>query len=497
MADFATYASMSGRKDWGQIRADRQNALLYQKQMNADLQERIQREAQSRQGVNEYMAQLNQASVLEGDLERVKGVEAEQRKKIVEGLKKAGGDYNKFLLGEGSGILSNYYQNVMQSKEMQNAINNKLTFAQGSLDTYMGRKQRPTEVTLQDGTKKQVSFEEQLQMFDNGEIDRLEYKGSVVPTDLVKIQQAIQQTFGKDPYTRKAATREDIYEYATRFGAEDWEANQLADSYEAGQIDGAETPIYFNYKERPKSNDGGMASYLKALQRKLEDNPYRIYDEAAKGVHAFSQSEVKKTGNNNSVVGKDRTFQYLSTPFANDQMRNDFANMAGIRTTGEGEDKRTYFTGTAYGANSLYPIDISAADIIDVQELDNVFFQDDVVKADKEGKVNYGNPVVKVRVRFDEDPKGDWWENYGLGADVFKKEKPTEESGEQGNFKRVKNQGSDRWQIEGDVFIPANMNELNKAMNNAPVSEFNDYNDMLQGLDAAIQYQYMQQNEEE
>jgi hypothetical protein len=97
MADYGTFLSLSGRKDWNVVRADRQNALLYQKQMNADLQERIQREAQSRAGVQEYMAQLNQASVLEGDLERVKGVEAEQRKKIVEGLKKAGGDYNKFL----------------------------------------------------------------------------------------------------------------------------------------------------------------------------------------------------------------------------------------------------------------------------------------------------------------------------------------------------------------------------------------------------------------
>lgn len=249
MADYGTFLSLSGRKDWNVVRADRQNALLYQKQMNADLQERIQREAQSRAGVQEYMAQLNQASVLEGDLERVKGVEAEQRKKIVEGLKKAGGDYNKFLLGEGSGILNNYYQNVMQSKEMQGAINNKLTFAQGSLDTYMGRKQRPTEVTLQDGTKKQVTFEEQLQMFDNGEIDTLNYNGSVIPTDPIKVYDYISKTYGKDKFTRQEANTEDIVNYAKAMGAEDWEAQQIADNYDQ-EIGAGGTPVYFKNEEQ-------------------------------------------------------------------------------------------------------------------------------------------------------------------------------------------------------------------------------------------------------
>jgi len=108
-----------------------------------------------------------------------------------------------------------------------------------------------------------------MDLFNRGEITKLNYAGSVQPTDLAKIQQAIQQTYSQDPYRRKQANKEDIYEYAMRFGAEDWEAKQLADSYEAGMVSGAETPIYFNYKEREQipaaSVSGDMAKWFSQI----------------------------------------------------------------------------------------------------------------------------------------------------------------------------------------------------------------------------------------
>lgn len=466
MADYGTFLSLSGRKDWNVVRADRQNALLYQKQMNADLQNRIQQEAQSRAGVQEYMAQLNQASVLEGDLERVKGVEAEQRKKIVEGLKKAGGDYNKFLLGEGSGILNNYYQNVMQSKEMQGAINNKLTFAQGSLDTYMGRKQRPTEVTLKDGTKKQVTFEEQLQMFDNGEIDRLEYKGSVVPTDLVKIQQAIQQTFGKDPYTRKAATREDIYEYATRFGAEDWEANQLADSYEAGQIDGAETPIYFNYKERPKSTGSG---YANKLASRYGGSDLDLLSSALNG--AFQDKVIVRStydkGNKKGQIMETET-DIASVP----ELMNSIINMAGVQKQTDKEGNNTYFyKGTGYGAKKETRIDLSGADLdfsdAKLSTISKTTDEGQIEPVEFAGQQYYPNsmsngiPLVKVKARF--DSKGD-----AIRAGALSNTGGAEE----GNFKK------EDGDYVGYVFLPIDDSVKARIFNRPKAEAQTEYEDI-------------------
>lgn len=265
MADFAIYSALSGRRDWSQVRADRQNELIYLKQMQNDLQNRIQTEAQARAGVVEYMQQINQATVLEGDLERIKSVESDARKKIVEGLKAAGNDYNKFLLGNGAAELQNYYNTVMQSDAMKDAVNNKVNAAQYALDTYMGRQVRPISITMPDGTQKSISFEDQMKMYESGQLNRINYAGSVKPVQLVEIQDAIQKTFGKNPYSRQKASKEDIYEYAQRFGAEDWQAEQLANQYEAGMIQGTETPIYFNYKE-PKY--GGISD--KTWQRMLQ-----------------------------------------------------------------------------------------------------------------------------------------------------------------------------------------------------------------------------------
>lgn len=248
MADFGLYSALSGKKDWGQVRADRQNEIVMQRQMQADLQARIDKEAQARAGIVEYMNSLNNASVLEQDLERVKGVEAEQRKKIVEGLKKAGNNYNKYLLGAGAGELNNYYQNVMKSEEMQSAINNKLVNAQYSLDDYLGRKTRPIDVTLPDGTTKQISYNEQFDMFNRGEITKLNYAGSVQPTDPIKVYDYISKTYGKDKYTRQKAERGDIVNYAKAMGAEDWEAQQIADNYDNELAAGA-TPVYFKNEE--------------------------------------------------------------------------------------------------------------------------------------------------------------------------------------------------------------------------------------------------------
>lgn len=136
----------------------------------------------------------------------------------------------------------------MKSEEMQSAINNKLVNAQYSLDDYLGRKTRPIDVTLPDGTTKQISYNEQFDMFNRGEITKLNYAGSVQPTDPIKVYDYISKTYGKDKYTRQKAERGDIVNYAKAMGAEDWEAQQIADNYDNELAAGA-TPVYFKNEE--------------------------------------------------------------------------------------------------------------------------------------------------------------------------------------------------------------------------------------------------------
>lgn len=136
----------------------------------------------------------------------------------------------------------------MKSEEMQSAINNKLVYAQSSLDTYLGRKSRPTQITLPDGTVREASMQEQMDLFNRGEITKLNYAGSVQPTDPIKVYDYISKTYGKDKYTRQKAERGDIVNYAKAMGAEDWEAQQIADNYDNELAAGA-TPVYFKNEE--------------------------------------------------------------------------------------------------------------------------------------------------------------------------------------------------------------------------------------------------------
>lgn len=359
MADFAIYSALSGRRDWSQVRADRQNELIYLKQMQNDLQNRIQTEAQARAGVVEYMQQINQATVLEGDLERIKAVESDARKKIVEGLKAAGNDYNKFLLGNGAAELQNYYNTVMQSDAMKDAVNNKVNAAQYALDTYMGRQARPVSITMPDGTQKSISFEDQMKMYESGQLNRINYAGSVKPVQLVEIQDAIQKTFGKNPYSRQKASKEDIYEYAQRFGAEDWQAEQLANQYEAGMIQGTETPIYFNYKE-PKA--ASASSISKAMNR-YGSSDLNLLQNLLNGKFS-DKTKIRQQGEGEK--GQFAVFEYETDLSSIPEIRNNIFAMSRINSQVDKDTNETkyFYDGYGYGAKRETKLDLSNADII-------------------------------------------------------------------------------------------------------------------------------------
>lgn len=317
-------------------------------------------------------------------------------------------------------------------------------------------------------------------MFDEGVITKMNYAGSVQPTDLIKIQQAIQQTFGKNPYKRQQANREDIYEYALRFGAEDWEANQLADAYEAGVVEGAETPIYYNYKEAPK--DDATSALLKMMNKKMMENPYRVYDDILAGKYATQRTEVTKDMNGNN-------FMVSFTDIPNDAARKDFSDSSVIRTITENVDgkdvKKQVYYGTAYSAKGLQPLDISAARILDAPQTANIMYEEDAKKAKENGVPYYGTPVMKVKIAFDTDSDAELagvWDNdkYLNPQAWFTKEDASDT--QKGNFKR------ENGEVVGDVYIPIKTDYASRSLNNAPKTEFDDYDNLLKTLDYSMYF---------
>jgi hypothetical protein len=247
--------------------------------MQQDLQQRVQSESQARAGVVEYMNQLQQSSVLEGDYEKVKAVEQAERKKIVEGIQNAGNNVQKFLNGDGTAILNTYRNNIIQSDEMRNAISNKLAYGQAGLDKYMGRIARP----IFDESGNRITFDEQVDQFQNGERERLEYMGSVAPIDMTKIRSIVQNTYGKDRYKKQAAGADDVYNIARELGAEDWMAEDIMNGYAAGVEVGAE-PLYFN-QDTFKEEMNYRIGLARKLSKANETNNSNMWQEYLDGYH--------------------------------------------------------------------------------------------------------------------------------------------------------------------------------------------------------------------
>ena len=418
MADFGLYSALSQpRRNWAQVRQDRMMELGMLQNMQQDLKQRVDAESQARAGVVEYMNELQKSSVLEGDYERVKAVEEAERKKIIEGIQNAGNNVQKFLNGDGASILNNYRNNIIQSDEMRNAISNKLAFGQAGLDRYMGRIARPTY----DEQGNRISFDQQVEQFQNGERERLEYNGSVQPVDITKIRSIIQSTYGEDRYKRQAAGADDVYNIARELGAEDWMAEDIRDGYAAGVESGAE-PLYFNQdtfkeemnyriglarkmSEASKTNDNDMwTNYLNGWYHKKITNP-----ETGK-LEPMIKNKKREDG---TVVG--HIFSGIT-----DDIFERFKKFGGLRTSEDG--KGIYYNGD-YGDAIVYendkPIDISGytfapSDIVDyvteyeIDETDgkpigiNYFIRANIDlpdSAERQGKAN---------------ERDDWWEPYGF-----------------------------------------------------------------------------------
>jgi len=419
MADFGLYSALSQpRKNWAQVRQDRMMELGMLQSMQQDLQQRVEKESQARAGVVEYMNQLQQSSVLEGDYERVKAVEQAERQKIIEGIQKAGNNVQKFLNGDGISILNNYRNNVMQSDEMRNAINNKLAYGQAGLDKYLGRTPRP----VFDEQGNRISFEQQMEQFQNGERERLEYGGSVEPIDMTKIRSIIQNTYGEDRYKRQAAGADDIYNIARELGAEDWMAEDIRDGYAAGVEAGAE-PLYFNqdtFKEE--------MNYRIALARKLskadETNNSNMWQEYLDGKH-YKMVRDKETGELVPSIRmkphKKGSGRKVGQIFSGIN-RNVYERMLNHGALSTSEDGKGIYYDGVYGDAKVYsndnPIDITGYTFAPEDIVDYVTeYEIDEKDMQPVGK----NYYIRVKIDLPEsaerqgdvNERDDWWEPYG------------------------------------------------------------------------------------
>jgi hypothetical protein len=240
MADWGLYTALRGTDDWQTKRADAMmNFQMMQglaDKRKAENQERMEMEAK----LNEYQESMRNLDVLKEDQERIRGVEKTSRQDIIAGIAKYDGDVKRFMSSGGVGILGEYKRAIQESSEYENAVENKqnmtlylkdraddmwirpVDFEEEEIDEATGEKKK---------VKKKISMQDQIKMFENGQIQNLDYAGGEkkIKLDPKMFKGSYKNTNNpgaKDNYV----SANDIFNAGTMLGSKE-QAAEMAQTY--------------------------------------------------------------------------------------------------------------------------------------------------------------------------------------------------------------------------------------------------------------------------
>lgn len=175
--------------DWGFYSALKQPSLVEQ-EMAAKNQQlgflkdltqlKQQEEAQRFEAeamVQQNMSKFAEVDALERDKTELMALSKKLESNILQGIATAGGDARRYLNTGGLGQLREYYTTMMQSKEMDKAINGKQYKAMYTDAINKGLFPNPDVLTIS-GEQKIVSAGKKLELYEKGIIPTLEWKGA-------------------------------------------------------------------------------------------------------------------------------------------------------------------------------------------------------------------------------------------------------------------------------------------------------------------------------
>ena len=245
MADWGLYSALRGKNNWQQRRADK----MMNFQMTEALRAKRERENQQRMQMEakflEYQNAIQNLDVLKQDQERVRGVEGKARQNVIAGIAKYDGDINKYMNSGGLQEMNAYQQEVMQSEELSNAVQNKKNMAMYLADRAKGDRWMKSVMvdkefidpqTGEKTTRKvATNMEDQMAMFDSGQLSNFQFNGSekkvaINPALFKKSVKDATNPYSKDNYV----TQSNVFDAALMQGASKEQAMQLAEEYGQG-----------------------------------------------------------------------------------------------------------------------------------------------------------------------------------------------------------------------------------------------------------------------
>jgi hypothetical protein len=259
MADWGLYSALRYDDSFERRARAQESNMQALQQRSAIADKKAQEQMQIEQGLVEYFNKIQELDVTPEDAERIKEREAQERKNIVEGVKKYNGDLKKFMMSGGITALSNYKNNVMMSQEVQEGLQNKVM-----LTNYVEAKKRgdwlgsvehdiPTGQFDDKGNeivqRKKAKFEEWYQLYKDGKITTLppiyaEKKANISMLDFSK-----QFKNPANPYSNdNIVTKSDVYNELIVNNVSQEQAYEIAEEY-AQTVKQSGRPMYWGAKD--------------------------------------------------------------------------------------------------------------------------------------------------------------------------------------------------------------------------------------------------------
>jgi hypothetical protein len=184
--NFNLFNSIAQQSKYDQKVATREREMEYVSRMEQRAEKRLNEQMMSQKAVNDYMEQVTQkiGAMHPNDLAKVRELEKQARQSIYSGIANSNGDIKQFLLEGGYETIRQYKNNVMQSDEVARGLANKDTLSYIAKAQGEGKYLQDAEVTLRDGSRKQVSAMEMVRLFEAGEIDSLQKTRAEEPKKL-------------------------------------------------------------------------------------------------------------------------------------------------------------------------------------------------------------------------------------------------------------------------------------------------------------------------
>jgi hypothetical protein len=387
--------------------------MEYVDRMEKRAMQRQQEQMYYDEQVHAYMDKLSESmSYLAQDSERIKAVEADARKQVVTGIRNAGGDMKKFFLTGGNNILRDYKKNVLQSKEVNRALQNKGTYEEIEKALSKNKLLGNVNVTLKQNGKtiqKTVDVAEMLNLFDNGKIDKLSLPAQFdapefKPADFLKYYNP------ENPYQSSKVTPEQLMQYGIlQKGLSEDVAAKWAQSIARPDANGnMTTNIYWGVKdfdwrkthEYAFGRNGKGGSYAKTANKFVDyigtiKQMIQVGDMSQMDwVSSDGKTQQRMLKGDYQAVGQDveKIFTGLGLRMNEDGSFNgNFKNALGISNMKNGQ---------------MMQISPSDYDLVDVSN--NISY---VQPKDGIGEPNmYVNARIRVSEEFAEDSMGEpWW----------------------------------------------------------------------------------------